>query len=373
MPPKYAGVLNEDQRVWVRWLFQECQVPLEHVEHVFELDGAKMTAYLATINRRRRGRYPGALKGPPRCWRPVNPERVGVRGQSGTYIRRLSTLGYQPWQIGVFLGLRPDDVREFLRRLEPLRGRPLKRPRTRAELRQISTPPPKFVPPRVSIPAGWSWRTRPCDEPKTTLPAPIADPELDDQVAAEARGRFVNPSSPNAWDGPESIRLRAPRLDRHQVDRAREMLRRGQTYPSVAKFFGVTVNTVRKYVGDVGPRAKLEKVAPVKLCACGCGKRVKTRDARYATGHGPHRINARECAEVKRLRALGMRSADIATRLDVSVCTVNNIISGRTRVTEDTECVPSPAGAQSAPSNGTLATTVNPGPDQATLDCTSLM
>ena len=181
---------------------------------------------------------------------------AGSPVKSGRKVRRLLALGYQPFQVALFLSFHGDDVRDFVRRLTPIRRSVLKRPRERSQQLAIRPTLPRFIPPALEpIADDWSYRARPDELPAA---APIAA-AVDDQVGDELRtiahkcdGRPT--TAQTAWVGPETPRLHDPKLAGDQIDRAREMLMAGDSYPVVAKRFDVSVNTLRKYVGDVGRR-----------------------------------------------------------------------------------------------------------------------
>jgi hypothetical protein len=244
------------QRLWVRWLHQGCLMPLEHVADVLELDPAEIAAYLA--HKPRNGHRPPQPAGPPRKAGFANRPGLAIRGGSGRKIRRLRDLGYQGFQIALFLGIHVDDVREFIRRITPIRKAALNRPRERSVQLGLRPTLPRFVPPALAkIAADWNYRDRPVDVAELPAAAPIAV-AVDNQVAVDAavgaRAATQHHRNSTAWVGPDTPLLRNPKLAGDQVDKAREMLRAGDSYPVVARRFGVSVNTLRTYVGDVGRR-----------------------------------------------------------------------------------------------------------------------
>ena len=173
-PTEMSPPVSKEQRVWIRWLHGECLLPLEHVADVLGLDLAAVAVYVAWKPRNGgNGRRP---QGPPRYKRSVRGRRgIAILGQTGSKIRRLCVLGYQPTVISLALAIGVDDVRDFVRRLEPIRRARLSRPRGRTEQIQIRTPPPRFVPPSLEpIAPGWQWRARPTDvDPPAAAPFPF--------------------------------------------------------------------------------------------------------------------------------------------------------------------------------------------------------
>jgi hypothetical protein len=357
-------IRDRDQKVWIRWLHDECMLPLEHVADVLELDPSDIAAFLAHVPRR------GHVT--PHVWRKGPPRRAGfarrpglqIRGQSSRKIRRLRALNYQPFQIAAFLGIHVDDVREFIRRITPIRKTALNRPRERSVQLRLRPRLPRCTPIAPQpVAEEWSYRARPVDVAELRAAAPIAAAAVDDQVANEARAATLRPPVPTAWVGPETPRLRDPSLAGEQVDKAREMLQAGDSYPVVAKRFGVSVNTLRKYVGDIGrrrpaptypttavayshgvvrwdlPLARGHSVKVLVECQCGCERYIEahdvTRPDRNFTAAcaectapfvPPQMLTVETALEAARLRRDGCSWLELGRRLGVNRHTVRRAV-----------------------------------------------
>jgi hypothetical protein len=214
--------------LWIRWLHVGCELPLEHVATVL----GRECSFIATwfeLNGRRLRFIPS---GPPRRDRRPGPRHL-ISAETGTRIRVLSGLGYDAVKIAAVLAIDPDDTVEFLRRLEPIRCVTLRRPRLRR---------------RESRPAVHPDDVGSSARPLTAI-VPAAVVEARDLVELEP------PAAPPAscpWVGSSSPTGGKRKLTDIQILEAGELLKSGATFPSVAKRFGVSVNTLRKYVDDVG-------------------------------------------------------------------------------------------------------------------------
>ena len=236
--------LDQDKKRWIRWLHDECLLPLEHVADVLELDLAIVADLIAWHGKGRRPRRP---TGPPRKGERADRRGLPILGQSGTKIKRLRALGYQPTPIAGMLGLAVDDVKDFIRRLEPIRRGRLSRPRSRVEQLAIRPTLPPAPPLRRMDPLAdaWNWRARP--EPPAVPPVVAIPVEADDQVVVEARARTPEQPSPHAWVGRNDLYERRggrTKFSDAQADELRRECAAGATIYELAAKYKCERNTI---------------------------------------------------------------------------------------------------------------------------------
>jgi hypothetical protein len=241
---------------------------------------------VADIARGRRGACSVVV--PPRA--PAKRPRTLIRGQCARHVRTFHDLGYQPGRIATFLSLDVSTVNDFLARLEPLR-----RCRVKPDSRAKPRGPEEERQARLARQRASERRQRPEDNqivdeqrqrlalhrstfdawgPRGTA-AVIADHTR--LLAAVREGRVsgaellelaarahygeprlrddVQQPEPVIWTGAPDRDLGArPKLTAGQILEATDLLYRGEPWPSVARRFGVSENTLRRNITGINPR-----------------------------------------------------------------------------------------------------------------------
>jgi Helix-turn-helix domain of resolvase len=228
----------------------------------------------------RRGRDGGCREGflllmPPRPKRHIGELAPRTRGQTVAEILRLHALGDSPETIAGELALYRADVTSFLAKQAALEVA------ARRRRRRAAVPAPRVAP--GSWQSTWSRRHVPDGVTAGDVPA-IAAADVPELADVELDQVDVTLPAVNVWTGPAGFHRQGLRsLSDDNVTEARELLTAGASYPDVARRFNVSVNTVRRYVTDVGPREGRAR-APA-LCACGCGTPLTERRSTFARGH----------------------------------------------------------------------------------------
>jgi hypothetical protein len=99
---------------------------------------------------------------------------------------------------------------------------------------------PRFVPPPVSIPPGWSYRTRPGDIPKTEPSPPIVEP-------VDCDPKVYVPASITPWVGPCTFSAAPggkPKLSEQQAIEVRRERASGASMYELARRWKVARNTI---------------------------------------------------------------------------------------------------------------------------------
>jgi hypothetical protein len=248
------------RRVWVRWL-RSRGLSDPHVAAVLRCD-------LETIEsdaRFDRDHPQNAPTSPPLKCAGRDPYRRPILGHTGRHVRTLHALAYPAARVAELLALDPERVRDFIKRITPLRaGRQdpnrLTRPRTAAEDRAAKRQRKladdrrrRRAEERAALDA-WGPRGAASDvrstAPRTSVPMGTEAPELVAGVPAIA----VTPP-PNPWVGAVVLHARGCiSLSPAQIAEAWALLQSGATWVHVAGRLGCSENTLRRYVKDVAPR-----------------------------------------------------------------------------------------------------------------------
>jgi DNA-binding CsgD family transcriptional regulator len=245
---------HRDQKVWIRWLHLACSLPPDHIAKVLDLDFGDVVAFIT--RRRRGGREPKVPTHPPR--RPNRQK--GIRGGIATKARTLHDLNYDAASIAGLLSIDPRTVKSYLKRISGTSGSTLIRPRTAQEQAAVDSVRRRRK--RAARIANdlTKWGRRGVrwdntnDQPPPLPPAPPPATELTtDQIGQTVVIESTPDTAANHWTGNE----RGPRkLKAEQISEATELLAQGHSYPSVARRFGVSVNTLRRYASDRSPRRR---------------------------------------------------------------------------------------------------------------------
>jgi hypothetical protein len=252
---------------WVRWMWA-CGLPRAHI--LFVLGIAEPPA--PHIENCLRDPTKGKAKGKPPA-RP-QPDRRGGRRPTITLLcrtvikaRRLAELGYKPATIAHILAVPEKDVVHHLR--------------------HGSRDLPPVVSPWYATIESDAWRYDRDASPAPNPELPAVAPSDAQRVAALDTGTETTeppsvPPAPNPWEGSHSTHACGPiKLSLGQIQDAGELLRSGASYAATARHFGVSVNTLRRYVVDVEPRRRTAAAPPV-ICSCGCGRTVRKKGATSA-------------------------------------------------------------------------------------------
>jgi len=121
---------NALRDAWVDWLSRGCSLPLDHVALVLELDPSVVDAFL---HRTKHGRRRAVPTRPPRPGRAAGAPSPPILAQTAVKVRRLAELKYPAARIAEVLELDPPAVRDFLTRSRPVRRAAVSRPRGHAE------------------------------------------------------------------------------------------------------------------------------------------------------------------------------------------------------------------------------------------------
>jgi transposase len=342
------------RRDWVRWYASQ-RVPPDHIAAILGTDVETVEADLGIRRQRRKPHLPLG-KGSPHRRRPA---RRAILSMTVTHIERLRSLGYAAERVAEILKLDPARVTDFLNRTAPIRGTVRSRPRSREEEVRARANQARREARKRELAAWGDKHEPPAVRPIVIVPEIAAAPELmDDQASAEPPA--IEASPPHEWSGSASMHDRAPKLIEAQVLEAGELLRSGLSYPAVAKRFGVSVNTLRRYVTDVGPRRSavpwpteavrydhgvmrwdLPLVLGRKtkvLVECECGNR---RQIDATTAARPDQTFTGACdackrrltmfsdqerAEIRRLHESGLSMRKIAKRFDCSYSTIYEVV-----------------------------------------------
>jgi hypothetical protein len=244
-PEARATHLDRHMTAWVRWLVR-CAMPTQHIAILLELDLAAVDD--AVHRKRTKGPVPAIPTAPPSSTAGRGRQ---IRSQTARKVYQLRDLHYPHARIATILTLQPADVSDLLLRAVPIRRVALVRPRSRPEQARLRPPRPRREPP-PEIPADEAWRYQGGPAPGDP---PIAPELVVDQVVADS------PSSP--WEGPVTFQDHLGKLTSKQIQDGRAMLATGETYATVAKWFGVSMNTVRTHCGRKGTRPRTPPT-PVK-------------------------------------------------------------------------------------------------------------
>jgi hypothetical protein len=193
---------------WCRWL-SSCGLTHAEIANLLGLEILQVESVLAT---RRYAKTPVRM---PAFFGTDGPLRFrSIRGETGTYLRRLHELGYPMDRIAELLVLRQRAVAEFIDRLTPapIGNAPrLVRPRSASEQHRVDA--------TLRHRARRSSADRPIaprgachdDEGCQSVPLPIAPPaiELVHQVVEELPTIEAPPAAP--WEGPWSPHATAKR------------------------------------------------------------------------------------------------------------------------------------------------------------------
>ncbi len=169
-----------------------------------------------------------------------------IIGQIATRVRSMIDQGSSDVDIAVALELDLERVRDFRRRMEPVRRGRITRPRSRSEQERLehnqSKPPPLPKPKRPPD----AWKLAALEDPRfrdpvATLEAPelVERPELVDQAAAElAPGPAADPP-PAIAESWGSVHASGPRkMTEAVLAQARELRQAGWSWPAIARKFG---------------------------------------------------------------------------------------------------------------------------------------
>jgi hypothetical protein len=216
---------------WARW-FAANGIARAHIITALDLDEATLPAHIAAC-------LDGPKRGATRPRRPAPDRRYStpscctLRSLTARKARRLAELGYAPATIARVLAVKKRALEALLCNGSPRH------------------PPP--VSPWHPTDYAEAWRYYGDRGPDHELirppePAEIFTAAVEPPAAPPAPPPWINDDDPRPH-------ARGPRkLAPDQIREAGELLRSGATYHTVAKRFGVSVNTLRCHVGDVGTR-----------------------------------------------------------------------------------------------------------------------
>jgi hypothetical protein len=369
--------------VWVRWL-RVCALPEPHIAAVLGVGPAELAEYVAPRHARQPSGPPRGLRGRP----------GSIHAHTATRVRRLADLGYQPDRIAKIVAVPIAAIRSFLARTRPVRGTALVKPRTKAEHTQLirrqrrrerrlaRRPPRPPKPERPVVDPAEAWRYTDNGEPPRSVELPtIAAAEPAELAPIVAKPPAAEPLPTNTWVGPTSIQGGGhTKLGETQIQEASDLLRSGLSYPVVARQFDVSVNTLRRSVGDIGPRRKqatypteaqrfshgvvrwdmgLEPPGRSVLVECDCGRarRIQARDivrqistftgmcdqcqrALWLSGmvpgkgigeaHYNAKLTESDVLEIRRLHDEGRSMCGLARQFDVSAGNIRAIVRRET-------------------------------------------
>jgi len=168
-----------------------------------------------------------------------------IIGPIATRVRAMVDQGSSDEDIAARLELDPERVRDFIRRLEPVRRERLTRPRGRTEqerLEQNQSKLPRLPKPKRA-PDAWKLLEREdprCRDPISTLEPPAAAiAELVDQSAAELAPSPAADPPPAIADTWGSVYASGPRITTPAVlDEAFKLRQDGWSWPAIARKFG---------------------------------------------------------------------------------------------------------------------------------------
>jgi hypothetical protein len=238
--------MTHRRRGLVLWLWRECEVPLDHVAYVLELDLAALDAWIKLPRKgglfySRRRRPPMRTTGSSDC-RPI-------AGPLARYVRRLSELGYAAARIADVLSLDTASVRDYLARLTPLSadGGQLLRPRGRSDHRASRRAARRRQRDRARA-SRLAWHTRDStSELPGAIPCPSnGDVDLVEETIAETS---LSPLCPAPWTGGDRMQCgelhgRA-KLTWHDVDEIRSDRAIGVSIRQLAMRWAVSCGTIR--------------------------------------------------------------------------------------------------------------------------------